>query len=70
MRVSKEQMGVSKIIQLILVLKNSYGYKIIEKVWELSNGKTKWNNASIYPVLKRIEASGGKNGKINQLIPA
>jgi PadR family transcriptional regulator, regulatory protein PadR len=59
-KVSKQLVGASapKIILSILAIEDSYGYEILEKVKELSNGEIKWSYGSIYPVLKKMEASG------------
>jgi PadR family transcriptional regulator, regulatory protein PadR len=58
--VSKEMVGATatKFILAILNTKDSYGYEIVQRVHELSNGRINWNVASIYPVLKKLENSG------------
>jgi DNA-binding PadR family transcriptional regulator len=57
-KVSKELVGASaiKIILSVLAKGDSYGYEILLKVKELSEGRIKWNEGSIYPVLKKMEA--------------
>ena len=59
-KVSKELIGASaaKIILSVLAQGDNYGYEILQKVKELSNGRIKWNEGSIYPVLKKMEAQG------------
>lgn len=59
-KVSKELVGASaiKIILSVLVHGDNYGYEILQKVKELSGGRIKWNEGSIYPVLKKMEAQG------------
>jgi DNA-binding PadR family transcriptional regulator len=59
-KVSKELVGASaaKIILSVLAHGDNYGYEILQKVKELSNGQIKWNEGSIYPVLKKMEAQG------------
>lgn len=59
-KVSKQLVGASasKNILSILALEDSYGYEILEKLKGLSIGEIKWHSASIYPVLKKMEASG------------
>jgi len=59
-KVSKELVGASaiKIILLVLAQGDAYGYEILLKVKELSGGRIKWNEGSIYPVLKKMEAQG------------
>lgn len=58
--VSREIVAASatKFILTILNTKDSYGYEIVERVHELSNGRINWNVASIYPALKKMENSG------------
>jgi len=58
--VSKEMVGATatKFILTILNTKDSYGYEMVQRVDELSNGRITWNVASIYPVLKKLENSG------------
>lgn len=59
-KVSKELVGASaiKIVLSVLAQGDSYGYDILQKVKELSGGRIKWNEGSIYPVLKKMEAQG------------
>ena len=59
-KVSKELIGASaaKIILSVLVHGDNYGYEILQKVKELSGGMIKWNEGSIYPVLKKMESQG------------
>jgi DNA-binding PadR family transcriptional regulator len=59
-KVSKELVGASanKIILSVLVHGDNYGYDILQKVKELSGGRIKWNEGSIYPVLKKRETQG------------
>ena len=58
--ISKELIGASSIPIILSVLQNgdSYGYEIVQRVKELSDGGIKWKEASIYPVLKKLENSG------------
>lgn len=58
--ISKELLGASAIPIILSVLKNgdSYGYEIVQRVKELTNGEIKWQEPSIYPVLKKLESSG------------
>jgi len=55
--ISKELMGAAAvpIILSILQQEDSYGYEIVQHVKELTNGKVTWKEASIYPVLKKLE---------------
>ncbi len=58
--ISKELIGASAIPIILSVLKNgdNYGYEIVQKVKEITEGKIKWKEASIYPVLKKLENNG------------
>jgi len=58
--ISKELIGASasSIILSLLRQGDSYGYEIIQRVKEYTDGKIKWKEASIYPVLKKMEAEG------------
>jgi len=58
--ISKELIGASASPIILSILRNgdSYGYEIVQKVKELTAGRIKWREASIYPVLKKMENSG------------
>jgi DNA-binding PadR family transcriptional regulator len=58
--ISKELIGASasSIILSLLQQGDSYGYEIIQRVKEYTDGKIKWKEASIYPVLKKMEGEG------------
>jgi DNA-binding PadR family transcriptional regulator len=58
--ISKELMGASAIPIILSVLQtnDSYGYEIVQRVKELTNGGITWKEASIYPVLKKLESAG------------
>ncbi|MDX8341780.1 PadR family transcriptional regulator [Draconibacterium sp. IB214405] len=58
--ISRELIGASAIPLILAILKegDSYGYEIIQKVYELSNEKIKWKDGSLYPVLKKLEQQG------------
>ena len=58
--ISKELIGASSVSIILSVLKSgdSYGYEIVQKVKELSDGQILWHEASIYPVLKKLENGG------------
>ena len=59
-KVSKELVGASAslIILSVLALGDNYGFGMLQKVKELSIGRIKWNEGSIYPVLKKMEVQG------------
>ncbi len=42
----------------ILYRGENYGYKIIQRVKELSGGKLEWSDGMLYPVLHRLEKDG------------
>jgi len=42
----------------ILAEGESYGYAIIKRVGELSNGQLNWTDGMLYPVLHRLERHG------------
>ena len=55
--VSKELVAASTrpMILAILAQEESYGYAIIQRVRELSNGQLEWSEGMLYPVLHRLE---------------
>jgi DNA-binding PadR family transcriptional regulator len=42
----------------ILAEQDSYGYAIIQRVRELSEGRLEWTDGMLYPVLHRLERLG------------
>jgi len=58
--ITKELMGAASTPLILAVLKrgDSYGYEIVQEVKQLTNKKINWKEASIYPVLKKMENSG------------
>lgn len=58
--ISKELIGASAAPLILSILKSgdSYGYEIVQRVKEQTGGKVSWKEASIYPVLKKLENSG------------
>ena len=58
--ISKELIGASAAPIILSILKNgdNYGYEIVLKVKQLTNGEIRWKEASIYPVLKKLETRG------------
>jgi PadR family transcriptional regulator, regulatory protein PadR len=59
-RISKDLVGasVSSVILSILKQGDSYGYEMIQKVKEFTNGEVEWHEVGIYPVLKKMENEG------------
>lgn len=58
--IAKELIGASSIPIILSILKkgDSYGYEIVQRVKEITNGGITWKEASIYPVLKKLENEG------------
>lgn len=58
--ISKELIGAASIPLILAILKkgDSYGYEIVQEVKELTDKKINWKEASIYPVLKKMENNG------------
>jgi PadR family transcriptional regulator, regulatory protein PadR len=46
------------IVLAILAEGDSYGYAIIKRVQELSEGRLEWTDGMLYPVLHRLERLG------------
>lgn len=55
--ISKELVGASArpILLSILASGESYGYAIIQRVHDLSEGELAWKDGMLYPVLHRLE---------------
>jgi PadR family transcriptional regulator PadR len=60
MEISKDLMAASStpIVLAILAEADSYGYAIIKRVGELSQGSMEWTDGMLYPVLHRLERLG------------
>jgi PadR family transcriptional regulator, regulatory protein PadR len=54
---SKSLIAASSKPLILTILKEgkSYGYKILQRVREISNGKIDWADGMLYPVLHRLE---------------
>jgi transcriptional regulator len=46
------------LVLAILAEGDSYGYAILQRVRELSDGALKWTDGMLYPVLHRLEKAG------------
>lgn len=59
-KLSKELIGASSIPIILSILSGgeSYGYALIQKVKELSDGKIEWGEGTLYPVLHKLEKKG------------
>ncbi len=68
--ISKELVGASAQQMVLSILRQgeSYGYEIVQKIKELTGNEIKWQEASIYPVLKKLEAQGmiSSNWKVDE----
>lgn len=60
MNISKDLVAASAtpLVLAILAAGDSYGYAIIKRVGELSNGQLEWTDGMLYPVLHRLERFG------------
>jgi DNA-binding PadR family transcriptional regulator len=60
MKINKDLVAASAtpIILTLLQEGESYGYAIIQRVRELSEGEVVWTDGMLYPILHRLEAQG------------
>ena len=60
MEINKDLMAASStpIVLTILAEEDSYGYAILQRVRELSEGRMEWTDGMLYPVLHRLERLG------------
>ena len=60
MEINKDLMAASStpIVLAILAEEDSYGYAILGRVRELSEGRMEWTDGMLYPVLHRLERLG------------
>ena len=60
MNISKDLVAASAAPLVLAILANgdSYGYAIIKRVGELSDGHLRWTDGMLYPVLHRLERLG------------
>lgn len=60
MNISKDLVAASATPLVLAILREgeSYGYAIIRRVSELSNGQLRWTDGMLYPVLHRLERNG------------
>lgn len=50
--------SVTPIMLSILARGESYGYEIVQRIHDLSDGRIQWSDGTLYPVLHRLEAKG------------
>ena len=60
MNIGKDLVAASAtpLVLAILAEGDSYGYAIIRRVGELSDGELRWTDGMLYPVLHRLERFG------------
>ena len=60
MNVNKDLVAASAtpLVLAILAEGDSYGYAILKRVAELSDGQLRWTDGMLYPVLHRLERLG------------
>jgi DNA-binding PadR family transcriptional regulator len=60
MEINKDLMAASSasLVLAILAEGDSYGYAIIKRVKDLSDGRLEWTDGMLYPVLHRLERLG------------
>jgi DNA-binding PadR family transcriptional regulator len=60
MRLTKDLVAASAVPLILSILQDceSYGYALIQRVRELSDGAIEWTDGMLYPVLHRLEAQG------------
>jgi DNA-binding PadR family transcriptional regulator len=60
MEINKDLIAASStpIVLAILAEEDSYGYAILQRVRELSDGRMEWTDGMLYPVLHRLERLG------------
>lgn len=65
MDINKDLVAASAtpLVLAILAEGESYGYAILKRVGELSNGRLEWSDGMLYPVLHRLERLGFVAGK-------
>ncbi len=58
--ISKELVGASAMAIVLSVLHNgdSYGYELLQRIKDFTDGKVIWQEASMYPLLKKMETKG------------
>lgn len=60
MDINKDLIAASStpIVLAILAEEDSYGYAILKRVREISDGRMEWTDGMLYPVLHRLERLG------------
>jgi PadR family transcriptional regulator, regulatory protein PadR len=55
--------SATPLILAMLAHGESYGYAILKRVGELSNGELEWTDGMLYPLLHRLERQGHIEGR-------
>jgi PadR family transcriptional regulator, regulatory protein PadR len=55
--------SATPLVLAILAEEESYGYAILKRVGELSDGQLQWTDGMLYPVLHRLERQGHIEGR-------
>lgn len=60
MRIDKELVAASAtpLVLAILAEEESYGYAILKRVREVSDGELEWTDGMLYPLLHRLDRQG------------
>ncbi len=60
MKIAKDLVAASAVPLILSILSEgeSYGYTIIQRVRDLSDGEIAWTDGMLYPVLHRLEGQG------------
>lgn len=55
--ITNELIGASASSMILIILRSgdNYGYEIVHSMREMTDGKLKWQEATVYPVLKNLE---------------
>ena len=66
MHIGKDLIAASAtpLVLAILTEGESYGYAILKRVAELSDGQLRWTDGMLYPVLHRLERLGNIEGRL------
>lgn len=69
MEINKDLVAASStpIVLAILAEQESYGYAILKRVRELSDGRLEWTDGMLYPVLHRLERLGFVEARWQQI---
>ena len=60
MKLTKDLVAASAVPLILTILEEgeNYGYALIQRTHELSEGAIEWTDGMLYPVLHRLEAQG------------